>query len=365
VKILSSDSRSDLPHFNHYSYKSPKDTLFGKFLHTFNIYAYKELKKVLKEYKPDVVCVHTIGNASPAILLPLKNVPTVYMIHGPEFFIKSLRAWCFPPQYFKNSVFDLSNLNIRGKLRYVYFSITDRIMYKFGLKNVDVFVTLSNYMHKLLESDGIKNTYVSYGTKLKQFVPLKKDEVKNKLLYVGRLEIFKGVDYLIKAMPDILKKFPDTELIIAGDGREKSNLQKLSESLSLQNSIKFIGHVSKEEVEKLYRDTSVVVVPSVWDEAFGKIGVEAMSVGRPVIASDVGGISDWLKNGQNGYLIPPKDSSKISESVVRLFEDKELLVEIGNRAREISEGFDINIHVEKMEKIFEGVIESRKQKQKN
>lgn len=360
VKIFSSDSRSDLEHFNHYSYKSPSGTFFGRFLHTFNIFAYRELKRALREFNPDIVSVHTIGNASPAILLPLKKYPTVYVVHGPEFFIKSLRAWCFPKRYFKNSTQDLNNLNWKGKLRYIYFSLTDRLIYKIALKNVDIFVVLSGYMHRLLLKDGIENSFVQYGTKLMDYIPLKKEETKNDLLYVGRLEIFKGVDYLVDSMQEIVKKYPDAKLRIAGDGTEKENLISLTKKLKLENSIEFMGHVNRDGIEKLYIDSSILVVPSVWDEAFGKIGIEAMSVGRPIIASNVGGISDWLKDGENGYLIEPRQSQQISDSVIKLFSDKDLLIKMGNKGRELSLDFEISKYVDRMINVYESAINSRK-----
>lgn len=365
VKIFSSDARPDLPHFNHFTYKSPKDTFLGRFLYTFNIYAYRELKKVLKDFNPDVVCVHTIGNASPAVLLPLKNYPTVYMVHGPEFFVKSQRAWCFPRQYFNSDIQDLNNLNLIGKIRYLYFLLTDEIIYKIALKNIDFFVTLSGYMHRLLEKDGITNIFVQYGTELMKYTPLSKDNLKNNILYVGRLEVYKGVDYLIKAMSKVVETLPNARLVIAGEGTEMEKLKKLTHSLSLGENVEFIGKVSRPQVEDLYRSSSIVVVPSVWDEAFGKIGVEAMSVGRPVIASNVGGISDWLKHGENGYLIEPKDSTQISDAVIGLFSNKELLVKMGERGRELSLNFDINKHVERMMEIFTDVVNSRKQQQKH
>ncbi len=362
VKVLSSDARADLPHFNHYSYRSPGNSVLGRFLHTFNIFAYLELKKVLKEFNPDVVSVHTIGNASPAILLPLKKYPTVYIVHGPEFFVKSLRAWCFPKHYFKGGIQDLNNLNWIGKLRYAYFRLTDGIIYKIALKNVDLFVTLSSYMHSLLLRDGIENKFVQYGTRLMEHVSLKKDEIKNNILYVGRLESFKGVDYLINAMPEIIKIFPTARLCIAGDGTEKKNLISLTNKLNLQENLEFKGQVNRASIEKLYIDSSVLVVPSVWDEAFGKIGIEAMSVGRPVVASNVGGISDWLKDRENGFLIQPKNSKVISDSIIKLFSDEDLLLKMGNKGRELSLDFDISKHVDRMIEVYDKVINSSKRK---
>ncbi len=355
IKILTSDDRPDLPHFNDYTYKKPSIGI-GKIFYSFNPYAYKKLKKVLKEFNPDIVHVHTLGHGSISLLFPLRNYPTVFTIHGPEIFSKSLVAWCLPDSDFKNKGHQINDLNFVGKLRYFYFYYVNSPLYWFGLRNVDVFVTLIHYMQNLIAQEGIQSKYVPNGTVLFEYKPLKKLEITNTLLYAGRLEEFKGVDYLISALSTVIEKFPNTRLVIAGDGSSRKHLETLTKKLRLQDNVVFLGHVNRTELERLYQKASIVVVPSIWPEAFGKIGIEAMSVGRPVVATDVGGISDWLIDGQNGFLVPPADSDILAKSVIKIFSDPEMFLKMAEVARKKAEEFDLNRHVERMEKIYLDLI---------
>lgn len=355
VKIFASETRPDLPHFNHYSYKIPPGGI-GKIFYSFNPYSYITLKNVLKEFQPDIVDINGLGHASPSILFLLKKYPTVFTIHGSEGFTKSRLMWCFPVSDFKHREYNLDDLNFIGKLRYVYHQYVNRPLYWFGFRNVDIFITLSHYMHRLMEGDGIHNKYVPNGTILLDYKPLQKKNITNTLVYAGRLKKIKGVDYLLKALPVIIKKFPDVKLFIAGDGEERSNLERLTDDLNISNNVTFLGHIERKQLEKIYQCASVIVIPSVVPETFGLVGIEAMSVGRPVIASDVGGISDWLIHGQTGFLVPQKDSIVIAEAVTKIFSDHNMLLRMMRAARKKAEEFDLNKHIDQMENIYINLI---------
>ena len=129
-----------------------------------------------------------MGHASPSILFLLKKYPTVFTIHGSEGFTKSRLMWCFPVSDFKHREYNLDDLNFIGKLRYVYHQYVNRPLYWFGFRNVDIFITLSHYMHRLMEGDGIHNKYVPNGTILLDYKPLQKKNITNTLVYAGRLK---------------------------------------------------------------------------------------------------------------------------------------------------------------------------------
>jgi glycosyltransferase involved in cell wall biosynthesis len=350
VKILSSDSRPDLPHFNDYSYQS--FSRLTKILYNFNPYSYLALKKVLHEYQPDIIHIHTLGEASPSLFSACKGYPTVVTIHGPEIFSKQLLLWCFPKEDFRHGNYQVSDLTFTGYIRYIFHRLTLDPLFSRGLKNVTTFVTLSHYMHDLMAKEGIASHYVPNGTVMLRYSPLAKEEITHQLTYVGRLETYKGVDHLIRALPKIIQKYPDVHLNIAGDGSYKKDLQELTDNLSLTDHVTFLGHIDSPNVEILYRNSSIVVMPSAYPEAFGKIGIEAMSVGRPVIASNVGGVGDWLIDGVTGFMVPPKDPSAIALSVMAIFSDPNLYLRMMVEGRKRAEEFDIHKHVELMEKIY-------------
>jgi glycosyltransferase involved in cell wall biosynthesis len=348
IKTLASADRPDLPHFNNYSYR--RFSRFEKPFYTFNPFSYFGLKGALADFKPDVVHIHTIGQASPSIFYLLKDYPTVLTVHGPEEFSQNLLLWCFPKSSFKNGTRSLGELNFMGNLRYFYHHHINSPLYQTGFKNVNQIVTLSLYMHNLMDTEGLVNSYIPNGIELFNYHPV--DKITHNLLYVGRLENYKGVDYLIESLPQILSQYPDTKLSIVGDGGAKQRLEKLAQNFNLQNQIKFLGQANRNNLDLLYQAASIVVIPSVYPEAFGKVGIEAMSVGRPVVGTDVGGIPEWLIDGQNGYLVPPANSLALAQGILKLWSNPNQYQLLAQNARKKAEEYDIQKHVDNMIAIY-------------
>ncbi len=361
VKILTSDARPDLPRFNDYSYTVPTGIL-ATLARLWNFSAYRTLKQILQEFNPDIVHLHTIGHASPSILFALRKYPIVATIHGPEAYTKSLLLWCLSVSDFTNGEYNPRTLRITGKIRYIYMRYICYPFYHFWFKRVDMFVTLSEYMHRIIAAEGIQNEYIRQGITLLEYKPLQ-HEIGNTLLYAGRLEKYKGIDYLINALPDVLSQFPKTRLLIAGDGTYKKNLEVLAAALGLENKVYFLGHLNRSQLEKVYQESSIVVVPSTWPEAFGLVGIEAMSVGRPIIASNVGGISEWLNDGKSGILVPPQSSKAIADSIQRLLSDPDMLLSMSAESRKRVEEYDPERHVLAMEQIYLKTISRKNKKQ--
>ncbi len=152
-----------------------------------------------------------------------------------------------------------------------------------------------------------------------------------RILYVGRLNETKGVDILIDAMrhlPD------DVDLTIAGDGYIMDDLKARAAAYdNPAGRITFLGQLTgAEKVEAAYRSADVVAVPSLWPEPFGIVGLEAMSNGLPVVASRVGGISEWLRDGATGYLTEPGDPVDLAQRLLLLLDDVELRKSFGQNA---------------------------------
>lgn len=355
IKILSSDDRPDMPHFSDVMYRTP----FGKLrqlFYTINPYAYRTLKKVLREFRPDVVHVHTIGHASPVILFPLKHFPTLLTMHGPEGFVKSLLIWCFRLSDFKHGEYDQKQLRFVGKLRWLYHTYINGPLYKIGFQNVDTIISPSNYMQDLVRHDGHESIFIPNGTTLFDHRPVKLGQLTHTLVFVGRLEKFKGVEYAIRAIPAVQTRFPDTTLTIVGDGSERANLEALVRELKLTSSVIFTGRLARTELPRVYADAMIMLMPSTGVEAFGLTGIEAMSIGRPVVASTIGGISDWLLHKETGFLVPPKDHTALSEAIIALFSDPALLLTMMLNARKQAEQFSLEVHVDRIIDLYRKTI---------
>jgi glycosyltransferase involved in cell wall biosynthesis len=125
--------------------------------------------------------------------------------------------------------------------------------------------------------------------------------------------------------------------------------------------VRFLGALDRALVQDLYRQAAVVVVPSVWPEPFGMVGPEAMSFGVPVVAFRVGGVPEWLHDGETGYLVEPRDIYGLAQRIELLLRDAPLARRLGERGRQlVQERFTIPQHVDRLEQIFASAVEGRR-----
>ncbi len=186
----------------------------------------------------------------------------------------------------------------------------------------------------------------------------KKYNLKDKkvVLFSGRLSSEKGVEYLICAADKI-----NGDIYIAGEGPKKTELEALVSKKNLTN-VHFLGYLLPEEIIPLYGRADVCVVPSVVPESFGLVVLEAMATKTPVIATSKGALSSLVKNGQNGLLVKPRNSSDIAEKCNYLLENEKMRIKMGERGREdVEKKFCWEKVATKFEKLYEDVIgEKRK-----
>jgi glycosyltransferase involved in cell wall biosynthesis len=161
------------------------------------------------------------------------------------------------------------------------------------------------------------------------------EEYRSNILFLGALIKPKGCEYLIRAMPKIAKEHPKVVLRILGDGAEYDYLRKLSERSEIEKNVVFEGVVPHVKTPLYYASTDVVVFPSIWPEPFGRISVEAMAAGKPVVASNVGGISDTIEHGKTGLLVETRNSKRIAEAVLQLIEDENMQKRMGEEGRKL------------------------------
>ncbi|CBE68128.1 MAG: glycosyltransferase family 4 protein [Candidatus Methylomirabilis oxygeniifera] len=138
------------------------------------------------------------------------------------------------------------------------------------------------------------------------------------LLYVGRLVAGKGVQYLLEAIPQIRRAFPDLIITIAGDGPYRPALEQLCTSLGLMRITRFIGFRPRSHLAKLYAETDVIVIPSL-SEVFSYVVLEAAAAGTPIVATTVGGIPEIVANG--AVLVPPGDAAALAGGILAVLSD--------------------------------------------
>ncbi|AUB59681.1 hypothetical protein BK009_02710 [Methanobacterium subterraneum] len=197
---------------------------------------------------------------------------------------------------------------------------------------------------KLKSSPNMVNT-----SNLRDQYPSFKD--KKIVLFVGRLVKQKGVDYLLNAFSTLKKGMNDVVLVIIGKGDYEKKLKKMAEDLQIEKDVYFQGHVDNDLLKKYYGPSDLCVVPSITHEmvdAWAFVVNEAMYYENPVIASDaVGSAFDMIKNGENGFIVPEKDSKALYNAMKVILSNDELREKMGKRSKKIVEtGFSYKNMVE-------------------
>lgn len=180
-----------------------------------------------------------------------------------------------------------------------------------------------------------------------------KPESGRGVLFLGRMTRLKGGDYLIRAVAEVRdrtgQKLP---LVMAGDGPQRSEWERLAGALKVEAS--FTGWVEARDCRRLFDEAALLVVPSIWPEPFGLVGLEAASAGVPALAFDVGGICEWLKPGVSGYLAGgnPPTHSALATALIEAFGDMDALKRAGLRARQVAREMSLERHLSELETIL-------------
>jgi len=147
---------------------------------------------------------------------------------------------------------------------------------------------------------------------------------KLNILFVSRLEKRKGLNYLLKAYHQAKKEVPNSRLIIVGPGTRLRNKYEKQVIGSGLKDVIFVGRVTYDELPRYYKTAHIFCAPATGRESFGIILLEAMAVGKPIIASNVGGYADLVTDGVEGLLVPPKDEEELARALISLMTDESL-----------------------------------------
>lgn len=220
-------------------------------------------------------------------------------------------------------------------------SLRNDLAIKFVAKTADCILCNSQYtLSKLLQAAMPKDAKViSPGVDIERFHPQvdtipffsSESEIpRNRplVLALGRLIEWKGFQNLIDAM-GMIKTDPLPYLLIGGRGPLKNKLERQVRQNGLEGSIRIIDHIPFEFIHHYYRAADVFVLPSIIDkegntEGLGVVLLEALACGIPCVASNVGGITDIVQDGKNGFLVEPKDVEALADKITRLLQDKDL-----------------------------------------
>lgn len=341
----------------------------GSKLNALNIiYSFKNkkiIKKVLEEFKPDIVHINNFQRQLSASIIDAikeKNIPIVFTAHDLQAICPSITMLdnnkqicekCFRGKYY-NCIKNKCNKNSR--LKSIIGAIEGYYYRKSNIytKKIDVIITPSHFYKTMLIKDGINENKIKV---LHNFIDINNKEYKNNLgnyaLYIGRLSKEKGILNLIEAFSKLNKGI----LHIAGIGDEYDNIKNYIENQKLEKRIKLLGYLNKDEIAKEIIGCKFVVVPSIWYENCPYSILETLSLGKTIIGSNIGGISELIEDKKTGLLYEPNNIEDLKEKIKLFFEDDNLVNTYSNNAKKFAQkNFSKQKYYKKIIKVYNDLL---------
>lgn len=323
---------------------------------------YRAAMEVLGRYEPDLVHLHQAHNKG-VISACLENVPTI--VHGHDY-----RYLCPASTfYFRRSESICNRTAGAGcfAMTLVRHCLTPRPRYAVPYYRRVSWVHRhrDEFAHVIAPSESCRERFLQVGfsakrvTTLPYFCPIDpREQVRPlpespTLLFVGRASPNKGARYFVEA----LGRLPATVrgvMMGSFDAGSSRQLKDLAQKSGCADRLELLPWAGREDVRAAFEGATVFVFPSIWPETLGIVGLEALASGVPVVASDVGGVREWLREGETGFLVPPKDVDALAERAERLLFDEALNRTMGERGIAlIRERFSIDYHLQRLLDIYE------------
>jgi len=325
-------------------------------------YSLYESYKFIKKHNLDIIHVHEFiwMSLAPVFAAKLGGVPVVATLHTywPICFLNNLCyhnghvcecydrkecSICLAQRFLEVYGFWIPPVILEGILKVVIR------LRKILLKRVDTFIVPAKGAKECLATAGVNEErirLIPHGISLEEFNPETTDctnlyknlnisKDKKLILFVGHLSKEKGVEYLIRALPEILRRIPDSVLAVVGDGPEKRSLIQSVRRLKLNDKVIFAGKVEKRFIPQIYALADICAIPSL-TEIGPYVALEAMAMKKPVVASSVGNLPDLITK-KTGILVNPGDSENLARAAIRLLSDKNMREKMGEAGRRLVE----------------------------
>jgi glycosyltransferase involved in cell wall biosynthesis len=326
------------------------------------------LAKYVQSARPDVLYVHNISFAEDVVTVAEGKVPVARYVHD------------FRPVCLRTSkVFPISRQNCgralgvgcllhacslgprrTGRLPVSWNRFRSKLAERRACLHMDRIIVASTFMRDLLVKNGFSGDRV---TVLPYFCPMAPPGVPpdfapgSRLLFVGQIQKFKGLAVLLSALCSLPAS---VTLDIAGDGPWRRRYETQAERWGLRSRVTFHGWTDREQLTALMSQSQIVIVPSIWNEPFGIVGLEAMLHARPVVAFDVGGIRDWLLDGTTGVLVKDTSAESLATAISSLCDNPEMSRKMGlNGYDRVRDRFTPERHIDALLAEFESLITKR------
>lgn len=351
-------------------YNTPKKYLTNIVNYFYNFKTKKKIKNFLQKYKPDIVHCHSleISSLTHSVLRACKelNIPIVYTIHDAGLLCPSTTLMmnkikiCNPVRCTKYNklpcIIHNCSRDFERNLRIAFLSFLNSLINH--LKYVDIFITPSETLRKLLINSYLniqEDKIVSINNFLPQNDFIVKPTFYNKryFLFAGRLSIEKGLTILLNAFKDLPS---DIELHIVGKGPLEQKLKNFVVNNKMKN-IKFLGFMTKDQLANEYRNCISTILPCNWIENFPTTNMESFINGKPVIASNIGGIPEQVEDNITGLLFEPANIEQLKECILKYWNNPELVIQHGKNAyMKAKKLYTEEKHFSELMKVYKKVI---------
>jgi glycosyltransferase involved in cell wall biosynthesis len=312
--------------------------------------------------------------AKKAIDIIKKEKIDVILSHNPPYLVGT-SSWTAARMTHKPLVLNVHDVWGASHYSKLQYTIGAKLQ-KFCCRRADKIITVSDGLADVLAAEtGAKRQNIVAAPNGVECGQTKEDEVeeirnkwglrgKNVIFFVGILRKWAGVQYLINAFPEVLKKFPETRLLIVGDGGDRQYLEKAAKNAGVYEKTVFAGSVPYEKVPAHIKVADVCVAPfpssNVTDRkklmSPHKV-LEYMCAGKAVVASRVGGMENYVADGATGFLFTPEDTKELADKIITLLTNKEMREIFGKEGKRLAlEGHSWKKSIKVVEKTLEETL---------
>lgn len=212
-----------------------------------------------------------------------------------------------------------------------------------------------------LEKYKDKIEVVPVGVDTGRFKPLNVDEEEHTLLFLSVLDRFheyKGLEYLLKALKTVKDEIRDVRLIVGGDGELKTYYQEMANRLGIGDNVEFVGFIPDSKLVEYYNRCSVFVLPSYSSdqEGFGIVLLEALACGKPVVTTEIVGVSNDVHEFNAGVVVKPCDVKSLADAILGILQDSDLRRRMRKNGREVAEKYSWKKVAAMVEKIYTELV---------
>ncbi len=325
-----------------------------------------QLLRIVDQEKPDIIHLHSIPTLHPIVVSRLHAArPIVWMFHDvtPVCFRRTKLLpdgrQCTRRLDFGCVLFGCHRPGDVEGLRDDVLRVLSHPVYLRMYRKMPAIVVPSSYLKSVLVVNGIAADRISVVPLFSRFeatvAPASKGEEPPGILFVGRLSAEKGILSLVEALARLSGE--NWQATVVGDGPLRGRARELVERRELGGRVQFVGEAAADDLASHYRACGFVVLPSLAPESFGMVGVEAMSFSRPIVAFDSGGVTEWLRDGVNGYAVTPGDTDALAAAMRRLIRDPALRASLGQAGLRLQrERFTQTCHLDRTFALYRRVI---------